>query len=379
MVRLDEISIAQGEIIPVSKVHKIQHREGGVVKEIMLEEGQLVQKGQTVIWLDTSENQAKLEMQKIQQASLHATKRRLDACISDINLDAFEPQQDGKRLVEQQQKIIEHLEGFGNLQNAIFQSQVKQLIASLDELDAKDKRLNEQKTLLENELVLKQNLVEKGYETKSILPALQRQLQSVVSEIDEIPLERHKLFVEIQNSSLTELAEINREMAQGQKLIDQYLEIERKSRIRIPIDGNVHALIINAPGEVISLGETVFEVIPKEKEMDAKIKIKPSDIGHIESGQKAIVKFTAYDFSQYGSIEGEIWQLSPSTFIDQQGTPYYEGIVKLEKTHLGETEHEYPILAGMVVEVDIITGSKTLMEYLLKPIFASSRQALRER
>ena len=143
--------------------------------------------------------------------------------------------------------------------------------------------------------------------------------------------------------------------------------------------GIVHNLIVRADGEVIPPGKTIFEIVPRGKELIAEVKIAPKDIGHVTIHKKAVMKFTAYDVSSYGSLEGSIVRMSPTTLLDSDGVPYYMGHVKLDKDYLGNNEKMNLILPGMTLEADIRTGSKTVLQYLLKPIFKSGRQALRER
>lgn len=377
--RLDEVAIAQGEIVPVSQMKKVQHPEGGVVERIVVEDGQFVEKNQTLIWLDTSESQTRIEVQTVQKAALQAQKSRLQSCINDITPEFLQFDPNEKRFKEIEKRIIGHLRGFSNLQSAIFESQIRKLRGDLQTLDGQEKSLLIRKASLDNELALKRELVQKGFETKLALMTLQRDYDKVNAQLIEIPLDRRRLFVDLQNSSLVELEEVNRELEKLNKIIANHKETRQKARIKSPVDGIVHNLIVHSEKEIIPPGATIMEVVPKEKEMKAEIKISPTDIGHIDVGQNAILKFMTYDFSRYGSIDGSIISISPTTFLDKQGRPYYKGVVTMGQQYLGDNPHQNPILPGMTVEVDIRTGSKTLLEYLLKPIFASSQKALRER
>lgn len=216
-------------------------------------------------------------------------------------------------------------------------------------------------------------------ESKVTLITLKRQLKKVDNALRQIPKKRRKLFVDLQKRTLSELSEVDKALLQSRELMQNYQSRLHGSAIQIPVNGLIHNLTVQSPGDVVTPGSTLFEIVPNDKLMLAEVKIAPKDIGHVHVNQPAIMKFTAYDFSRYGSLSGQVTQISPTTFLDPQGRPYYKGVISLEKGYFGDDPSQNMILPGMTVEAGIKTGSKTILQYLLKPIFASGQKALRER
>ncbi len=172
----------------------------------------------------------------------------------------------------------------------------------------------------------------------------------------------------------------------GQKLIEIFAPVSRgqsdyyeKMMITSPIKGIVHGLKAHSVGEIIQQAATILEIIPIEEKYFAKIRIQPKDIGFVLVGQDVNLKFDTYEFSRFGGLKGTIMKLSATTFFEKQGAPYYRAVIDLESNYLVVGDKQLPILPGMTLTADIKTGQKTVLEYLLKPIFSSATQAMRER
>ncbi len=379
VTRLDEVAIAQGTMIPSSQVRKIQHSLGGVVERILIEDGMFVEDGQTVIWLNSSEYTARLDVKEIQRKALDARKKRLGFYVSQIEKNIKDFNIKKISLTTYHRKILRSLRNFEKIESKILSSQIEQLKNNLGVLAAQEEKLVAQRASLEKELAARNILVLKGEADKVSLLNLRRQRKNVVNELSQIPLKCYKLFVDNQKNSLSEISKIDNELAQINKLITNLKENLHNARIKVPVSGIVHNLTVQTKGEVIPAGKTIFEIVPIGKKLIAEIKISPKDIGHTSVDQKAVLKFTAYDISTYGALDGTIVRISPTTFLDGRGVPYYKGMIKLNKGYLGDNPNTNLILPGMTLEADIRTGSKTVLQYLLKPIYKSGRQALRER
>jgi len=377
--KLDEVAIAHGEIVPTSQVRKIQHATGGVVEKITIQEGQFVTKGQTVVWLHSTEHQAKLDVQLVQQQASIARKQRLMSFIDLINnaLKNLSPEE--TTLHQHEEKVMEQLSNSTTIEGALFESQIQQLKSNLNTLESTKSTLQNQKVSLEKEYALREMMVMQEQESRVTLIPLKRQLKRVSSDLEQIPFQRKKLFINLQKQTLLELSEVDKTLLQTQKLIQNYRSRLYSSSIKIPVNGLIHNLVVQAPGDVVAPGSTLFRIVPNDAKMIAEVRIAPKDIGHVHINQPAIMKFTAYDFSRYGGLSGKVTHISPTTFLDPQGRPYYKGVISLEKSYFGDDPSQNLILSGMTVEADVKTGNKTILQYLLKPIFASSQQALRER
>jgi membrane fusion protein, adhesin transport system len=376
---LAEVAVAEGRVIPTSQVRKIQHPTGGVVSEIAIEEGMLVYEGQTLIWLMPTDDEAQLSIKELQKNALQARKERLDHFVSQINGNIKNLDLRDIRLTAYHHEILESLRDFEKIEGEILGSQIEALKNELGVLAREEERLVERKALLDRELEARNILVLKGEVTRVSLLNLDRELNDVENELSQIPLQCFRLLVDHQKNSLSELSRIDNELAQIEKQIERYRNSLRHSRISAPVDGIVHNLSIRSAGEVIASGVTIFEIVPREKELIAEIQITPKDIGHVALNQPAKLKFATYDVSSYGSLDGTISRISATTFLDAKGQPYYRAVVKLSRDYMGSNPEQNLIMPGMTLEADIQTGSKTVMQYLLKPVFKSGRQALRER
>jgi len=379
VAKLDEVSVALGEVIPTSQVRKIQHPEGGVVEKITIREGQFVTKGETAIWLRSTEHQAKVDVQRVLVRSLEAKKARLSAFVELINESLINIGSKNESMSSKKDKIVDKLIHSATIEGALFESQIRQVKADLQVLDGSELKLFNQQKSLQRELAVREILVMQDKESKVSLIPLKRQLKRVSNDLSQIPGKRKKLFVDLQTHTLSQLTEVERTLSQSKKLIQNYQARIYNTTLKIPVTGLVHKLLVQSPGDVIPAGATIFEIVPNDKDMLAEVKITPKDIGHVHISQSAIMKFTAYDFSRYGSLSGQVISISPTTFLDTKGQPYYKGTVSLEKAYFGKDPAKNLIIPGMTVEANIKTGSKTILQYLLKPIFASSQQALRER
>jgi membrane fusion protein, adhesin transport system len=377
--KLDEVAVAEGQVVPSSQVRKIQHPIGGVVSKIAIEEGIFIEKGQSLIWLTSAEDEARLAVRIIQKNSLQARRERLNYFVSQIikNVDSLNLK--NIRLTAYHQVILEDLKDFEKIEGEILTSQIEQLKNELGVLAMEEERLITRKNSLEKELAARNILVLKGEALKISLLNLRREIQDVDNELSQVPLKCYKLFVDNQKNSLSEISSIDNELAQLEKQISGFKDNLRQSRIVAPVTGIVHNLTAQSEGEVVPAGKTIFEIIPRGNDLIAEVRVLPKDIGHISVDQKVILKFTAYEVSSYGGMEGVLARISPSTFLDPNGQPYYKAIVRLEKPYLGDNPKQNLILPGMTLEADIRTGSKTILQYLLKPIFKSGQQALRER
>jgi HlyD family secretion protein/adhesin transport system membrane fusion protein len=180
-------------------------------------------------------------------------------------------------------------------------------------------------------------------------------------------------------AALEELSGLESEIAENEKLLGKLHKQTRRLEIRAPVDGIVKGLEIHTVGGVIAPGTRIMEIVPTDKELMAEVRISPRDIGHVKVGFPATVKISSYDFSRYGSLEGRITGISATTFTGRRGEVFYKGNIKLRKNYLGGTPGKNVVMPGMIVNADIITGEKSLLAYLLKPIHVSLTSAFRER
>jgi len=263
----------------------------------------------------------------------------------------------------------------------------------LDELAAREKALNKQTRLFREELRLRRQLFKKGLSSKTIVLSLERQAserqgelmeipQKVIGverKIDEIRAQMEKVQGEIIEEALKELSSIEEEAARLQEVKTRQQQVLQQTEIRAPVAGLAHGLKAHTVGGVIAPGAVVLEVVPEDETLLAQIQIQTKDVGHMVPGLDAHIKFDAYEFSRYGGVEGKLLEISPTTFENETGKPFYRGIVTLERAYIGEDTDNLRVRAGMTLVADIRTGEKTVADYVLKPIYLSAKSALTER
>ena len=392
-LQLSETTTSPGILVPAGRVVKVQHPLGGVVSQILVFDGQFVDSGDVLVKLDPRQSASLWHEAQDRASGSLIRKLLLSTLLNTGTLQVVEglEKQDKKAIGEQTMLVNQELVSYRQTVS-ILRSQRGQASAELLELDAQEKRARKQKSLLEEEISARSSLVDKGLNSKLSFLALQRTLAEYQGTLDQLVATRSKLNQRVEE--LTErLAEADskfkenlyREIAQiDQDLVMMRGEREREqlkfdfSELRAPYAGLVNAMAIHSTGEVIAAGQKILELIPVGAGMFAEVKIGPAEIGHVKQGQHVVLKFSSYDFNRYGGMNALLEKVSPSTIIDEKGNPYYGGIVKLSETTFKSRGGSLILLPGMQVQADICTGNKTLMEYLLKPFYAT-RTALRER
>lgn len=392
--QIDEIVRGQGKIIPSSENQMIQNLEGGIVKEILVSEGDFVKAGDTLIKIDNQKSKSTYESNYLKSLELKAKIIRLVAESNDKPLDisALDAEELADHLkLEQRLYDInkEHLLSKTN----VLKEQLTQRKSSLNEAKTSIKYLKNELKLINEEVEMSKPLVAKGVRSKVDYLKLQREknniekelksvnnsiprLKSAISEVKNKIIEAKKIFISDAQEELNKTsAELERVIANMNALKDQ---VDR-TNVYAPTNGIVQKLFFNTIGGVIKPGADLVEIVPTEDTLLVEAKIKPADIAFLYSGQAAKVKVTAYDFAIYGGLNGEVVKISADTEVDRNENSFYKVHIKTNKNYLEKDEHKLPIIPGMVVSVDILTGKKTIMDYILKPILRAKQYTFTER
>lgn len=392
IAEIDEVAVATGEIVPPHKLQQVQSSEGGRIAEILVKNGEAVTNGQVVLKFDTFALSSELRELQSQQQSLNAQKERLTTFLQNKSTATNQPGKHGGAQPTQA-LLLRQLQATRETAKDIHQDRVRQIKASIEQVIGRKKFLDEKKATLDEELSMRTKLLASGMTTKLHMLNLRRQMADVEAELADIHPKRTKLERELDEATnqlkknesdvreraLTELGRVEDDLAKSNEQIKRLQQRLWQSDVRSPIDGFIHGMKTHTVGGVINRGDTILEVVPKEISLIAEIHIAPRDVGHVKVGQKVKLRVTAYDFSRYGIVKGELTDISPAAFLDKTGTPYHKGIVALEQSYVGNTPGLYPVIPGMTLNADIKTGNKTMMTYLLKPIYASAKQSFRER
>lgn len=393
VTNVDEVALTSGEVIPSGQLQAIQHLEGGIVKQILIEEGQLVEKGQVMVRLD--ETAAITELQKLEarRAGLEIRSERLRAIGTGGVPDWSKVGNRYPNMIRDQQRIYEgSLEAFFSRQETI-RKQIEQRRAELDLLVEREQTLTRSADIFADELDVREKLYAEGLTSKLAYLDAKRQLNTARGELADLLSERERateaikesqsrldeIETEAREQALAELSESANELIQVEEALVEARDRVRRLEIVAPVRGIIKGLLVHTVGGVVPPGEIIAEVVPLDKELVVEAKIQPRDVGHVRIGQPVTVKVTTYDFARFGGITGELRDVSASTFLDEQGEPYYKGIIELDRNYVGRDETQNRVMPGMTVQADIKTGKKTLFEYLLKPVYSSVSTSFRER
>lgn len=392
--KVDEIAITKGEVIPSKHVQLLQHLEGGMVSEIKVLEGQLVEKDQVLLVLDGNSAKQDLASLKAKKLSLDYQSLGLRAFINKTQPDfSIIGKNENKELIQEQVKAFESMLQAKESDKDIIENQIKQKIESLNILEKRKLTLTENLQLIEKEMNLKKQLTDKGHLSKFKYLEIQKKFNDSKSDLDQNYSELFQAknsIAEYKNrlesleanyidDAYKELDNVETNLSQVSEAIQKVYTQVKRLEIKSPAYGLVKELKINTIGAVIGSGQVIAEVVPLEGNLVIQAKIQPKDVGYLQQGQHVNVKISAYDFSRYGTINGTLEYISASTFAEEDGTKYYMGRIAIEQKHVGPDPTKNLIIPGMTVQADIVTGNKSILAYLLKPIHNSITTAFTER
>ena len=390
---IDELVVANGEIIPTANVTSIEHREGVIVDAILVKEGQNVKAGDTLILLNATSTEADFGQVEIQAVSLELRLKSLEALANEQEPDFGNIGQQYPDLYEKEK--IAHYTRASLLQKELANLETGKALKRLEAIAYKGevKSLKRQLTIEQERHDSLQSLLKAGHVSrKEYLDAkasLERISQSIDSafghqQVAELQLEEAGRVIEsklAQEKKLLgeEQAQILSELAQAREQLNKQQDRADRLFIKSPIDGIVQEVVQKAKGEVIGSGELIARVVPAERQIVAEVRVDPYDIGHIKEGDNAEINISTFDPSIFGTATGKIAVLSPTTFLTEKGEPYYKAVIDLKDNFIGEDQSKRYLHAGMVVDAKIKTGSKSLMRYMLKPVLKSFSSSFSER
>lgn len=391
LTEVDEITRGEGKVIPSKQLQVIQSLDGGVVSEILVKEGQIVQAGQVLVNIDTTRFDSSLQENRAQYLALLARAARLRALAEDARfVPPPEVVAEAPRIVEAELQSYEASKSTLSAQLAIAQQQLAQRQQELTEMRARREQASKAYELTAKELSYTKPLISSGAVSEVELLRLERdagrfygereiasaQIQKTQSGISEATRKVQEITLNFKSEVRKELSEtlgkLNVSSAGGVGLADKV----DKSSLRSPLKGTVKRLLINTVGGVVQPGKDVVEIVPMEESLLLDAKVLAKDIAFLRPGDKAVVKFTAYDFSIYGGLDAKVEFIGADSVTDDRGNTYYSVRVRTDKSQLGQG---LPIIPGMIAEVDILTGQKTILSYLLKPVLKAKQAAFTER
>lgn len=392
---LEEVTTGSGRVIPSRQIQVVQTLEGGIVREISIGEGDLVEKDQVLMQIDDTGFASKLGEIKQRRWALMAEIARLtaegngaDTVPDDPDLSEHAPQALASERAVFRSRNAKLQEDVSILKEQLIQKE-KELI----EFTAKRDKLAATREPLARELKLTETLYKRKVVPEVEFLRLKRQMAEISGElaivnaalpraessIEEARNRMNSATVSFQLQARERLAQIQPELAIIEESIKAAKDRVTRTALKAPVRGIINKLNVTTIGAVVQPGKDIIEIVPLDDTLLIEAQIRPQDVAFIRPDEKASVKLTAYDYLIYGALEGKIERISADTITDDRGERVYRVIVRTMQNHLKTVKGDLPIIPGMVATVDIQTGEKTVLDYLLKPIRRGQKEALRER
>jgi adhesin transport system membrane fusion protein len=388
---VDEVTRGDGRVVPSRQLQVLQSLDGGVVEQILVHEGDKVEAGQLLLMVDPTRANSAVADSAAQGIALQARVARLRALAQGTSFLPPTPANDQERaIIDGEKRLYDSRVTELQTQVSIVHQQLSQHEQELAEMQAKRAAAQRALELSTQELNQTRPLLATGAVSEVDILRLERDATKNRGDVEQGAAQIGRVQAAIQESTRkiqeTELAfrnEAGRDLAEAAGKLNALnqgaaglTDRVNKAAVKSPVRGRIQRLLANTVGGVVQPGKDIVEIVPLDDSLVLDARVQPRDIAFIHAGQKANVKFTAYDFSIYGGLDATVENISPDTVIDEKGNAYY--VVRV-RTHLSSFDEKLPIIPGMTAEVDILTGQKTVLSYLLKPVLKVKSYALRER
>lgn len=389
---IDEVTKGDGRVIPSRQLQVVQSLDGGVVSEILVKEGQQVEAGQLLLKIDETRATSGVNESAAQAFALKVKEARLKALAEGV---AFKPPAgngtpDEDRIIDEERNL--YLSRVSEMQAmlSVVQQQGAQRQQEVSEAQARRSSAQRSIDISMQELKRTRPLLASGAVSEVEVLRLERDISRYRGEaeqaaaqigraqaaIGEAQRKARETELQFRNEARRELSEVLGKLnALNQGAVALADKVD-KAQVKSPVRGRVQRLLANTVGGVLQPGKDIVEIVPLDDALVLEAKVQPRDIAFIHPNQPATVKFTAYDFSIYGGLDAKVENISPDTQVDEKGNAFYVVKVRTHQPNFGEDK---PIIPGMTAEVDILTGKKTVLSYLLKPVLKAKAYALRER
>ncbi|MEJ2124053.1 MAG: HlyD family type I secretion periplasmic adaptor subunit [Alphaproteobacteria bacterium] len=388
-----EVAPARGELIHTGKIQLVQHFEGGIVDDLLVKPGDEVRKGDVLVRLKERQVSNDVEQLRSRLAWLSLEEIRLAAEQTGAKPDFSSYERKYPNFVAHQKRTYAANIQDKEKNNVAYDEQIKalrsQVGALVDELEKSQKELithkelfEMQEALLETESASKRTYLEfkSAYQrVETARAAIEVSLAEARKDLSEIVGKKNTTNSKLKKNISEQRAKIIEQRLELSHQLDKYADRFERLLVRSPTDGIVKELTPKGPGFVVQPGQLIAEVVPKKQKLVAEVKIRPRDVGHVKVGDEAEMEITTYDSTVYGKIMGQVSLISAASFKDDKGAPYFRAEITLASKPENKRFITLPLVSGMVVEANILTGSKSILRYLLKPIYKSLDRAFSER
>ncbi len=388
---IDEVTRGVGRVIPSGQTQIVQNLEGGIISDILVTEGDQVKSKQLLLRIDKTRFSASYNENLLRAQSLKAKVARLDA--ESKQIEFIPPDDIDTDILNNELNLFKSRRDELYSGIAILEEERLQQQQEISELLTTNKSLKKNLSLANEELNMKRPLVEKGVLPRVEIIGIEREatdiegkievnkytLPKIQARIKEIERRIEEKQARYKTRAFAEFNETKIELARLEEAIRTLEDRVKRTEVVSPVDGIIKQLNVNTIGGVVQPGMDLIEIVPVDDSLIIEAEIRPQDIAFLHPGQKATIKLTAYDFSIYGGLEAILEHISADTITNDNNERFYQIRLRTKKTYLGTKIDSFPIIAGMAADVDILTGNKTIMDYLLKPLRRGQERALRER
>lgn len=391
---LDEVTRGDGRIIPSSEVQVIQNLEGGIVAEILVREGQVVEKDEIFLRLENATASSSEAETKARYLALLGGIARLNAEIDESTIN-FPPEvlNEAPELADNETALFTSRQEALRSEIEILGQQAEQRQQEVSELDSRIDQLDRSFSLANQELRITKPLADRGIVSRVEMLRLEREVNDMRGQLEQAKLSRERAAsalneaqrrvderrLSFRSEAIRERNTLNSELSVVKETLGGEADRVERTEIKSPVRGTIKDLKVTTIGGVVQPGEDLAEIVPLEDNLLVEAKIRPSDIAFLHPGLEATVKVTAYDFSIYGGLKGRVEDISADTIVDEQGEVFYRVRIRTDQSEIEKDGRKLPIIPGMTAQVDVLTGEKTVLDYILKPILKAKSNALSER
>jgi len=369
---LDEVKRGHGRVIPSQQTQTVQSLEGGIVDEILVREGDIVQKNQSLMRINDTKFASEFGEVRERRAATAARVARLEAEASGHDVPTFP-----EDLVQIAPSVVEN-------ERSVFETRARKLAQDIDVLYQQQTRLTETLKLLAREVELTRKLYAQKIVPEIEMLRLERQATDMRGQLAEAQAKITTIQGTFRSQANEDLAKSKADLAVLEENIRSARDRVRRTELRSPVYGIVNRLNVTTIGAVVQPAANLMEIVPLDDTLLVEGRIRPQDIAFIRPNQDAVVKITAYDPSVYGSLKGKVERISADAILDdkadknERNETFYRVMVRTDRNHLGTSDQPLPIIPGMVATVEVLTGEKTVLDYLIKPARLLRDEALRE-
>ena len=392
---LDEVTRGLGQVIPSQKIQTIQNLEGGILQEISVQENQIVNKGDILIRIDNALAASQYRDAFTKAAEHEAAIVRLNTEIEVKSKLVFPDQFKEKdpQILADQQSIFRARQEQLQAELNVLKSQQSQRQQEITEMQSRKEQLERGLGLAKQQRDIAKPLVDQGVYPRVDYLALERDISSLQGDIDALRLAVPRIrqaaneasrrieqrLAEFKAKALDEMNSRRGELKSLQEMMSAGEDRVTRTDVRSPVRGTIKQINLNTIGGVVRPGESILEIVPLDDTLLIEARIRPADIAFLHPGQKAMIKITAYDFALFGGLEGVVEAISADTIEEDNGESFFKVKLRTKKNAINYRGEDLPIIPGMTASIDILTGKKSVLAYLLKPILRAKQNALRER